>query len=113
MEMKIELLYLMDCPYCLKTKKILRDVIKNLGLNVKVEEILIDSKTKAKKYKFVGSPTVRINGKDIQESVTKHLCKPCSNVIAPCTTCRTYTFKRRIYNYPPKEMIKEFIKGII
>jgi len=111
--MKIELLYLMDCPYCLKTKKILRDVIKDLGLDTEIEEILIDSHNKVKKHKFVGSPTVRINGKDIQETVTKQLCKPCSNITAPCTTCRTYTFKGRIYNYPPKEMIKEFIKELM
>ena len=108
--MKIELLYLMDCPYCLKTKKILRDVVKDLGLDAEVEEILIDSDAKAKKHKFVGSPTVRINGKDIQETVTKDLCKPCSGMTDACTTCRTYMFKGKTYNYPPKEMIKKFIK---
>ena len=111
--MKIELLYLMDCPYCLKTKKILRDVVKDLVLDAEVEEILIDSDDKVKKHRFVGSPTVKINGKDIQKNVTKQLCKPCSDMIAPCTTCRTYTYKGKIYNYPPKEMIKEFIKKLI
>lgn len=103
----------MDCPYCLKTKKILRNIIKELGLNVKVKEILIDTDEKAIRYKFVGSPTVRINGKDIQEIVTKQFCKPCSDMSDVCTTCRIYSFKGKIYYYPPKEMIKEAFKKLM
>ena len=75
--MKIEILYLMNCPWCVKTKRLLKEVLKELNLKAKVKEILIDSKEKAKKYGFVGSPTIRINGEDIQEKVTKARYLPC------------------------------------
>jgi len=118
--MKIELLYLMDCPWCIKTKKLIKEALKELKLKAKVKEILIDTKTKSKKYGFIGSPTIRINGKDIQEDVKKSRCLPCkklakltkktrSFVKKECCVsgCRTYNYKGKRYPYPPKELIKE------
>lgn len=100
----------MDCPYCLKTKKLLKDVVKEFDLGIKIKEILIDTEAKAKKYKFVGSPTVRINEKDIQKIVTKQVCSACSKISDRCTTCRTYSYKGKTYPFPPKGMIKEAIE---
>lgn len=110
----------MDCPWCIKTKRLLREVLKELNLKTEIKEILIDTKTKAKKYGFVGSPTVRINGKDIQEDVKKSRCLPCEKLakLTKKTTsfvkkecrvsgCRTYNHKGKQHPYPPKELIKE------
>lgn len=120
--MKIQLLYILDCPWCLKTKKLLRESLKELGTDAKVEEILVDSEEKAKKYQFVGSPTIRINGKDIQERVDKDRCLPCEELAKDTeeTTkfikqecrcgCRIYFYRGKQYPYPPKRMIKEAIK---
>jgi len=122
--MKIQLLYILDCPWCLKTKKLLRESLKELKTEAVVEEILIDSEEKAKKYQFVGSPTIRINGKDIQERVDKDRCLPCEElakrtekttefVEQECQCgCRTFLYRDKQYPYPPKEMIKEAIKKL-
>ena len=123
--MKIELLYILDCPWCVKTKELIRKSLKELKVNADIEEILIDSEEKAKRYNFVGSPTVRINGKDIQEEVNKERCLPCEELsehIKKATEfvkkeciygCRIYFYKGKQYPYPPKEMIKEAIKRAI
>ena len=113
----------MDCPWCVKTKGLLKEALKELKLKAKVKEILINTKTKAKKYKFVGSPTIRINGVDIQKVVEKARCLPCeklakstkkttSFVKEECciSGCRTYSYKGKHYPYPPKRMIKEVLK---
>jgi glutaredoxin len=119
--MKIQILYILDCPWCLKTKKLLRESLKELKIKASVEEILIDSDKKAKNYQFVGSPTIRINGKDIQEKADKDRCLPCEEltkltkkatefVKQECTCgCRIFFYKGKQYPYPPKEMIKEAI----
>jgi len=119
--MKIQLLYILDCSWCLKTKELIKDSLKELGAKADVEEILIDSDEKAKKYKFVGSPTIRINGKDIQEQASKGKCLPCEELSEQskgatefakqeCKCgCRIYFYKGKQYPYPPKEMIKEAI----
>ncbi len=122
--MKIQLLYILDCPWCIKTKKLIKESLKELGSKSKVEEILIDSDEKARKYHFVGSPTIRIDGKDIQEKLSKGKCLPCEElaehtkgttefVKQECSCgCRIYFYKGRQYPYPPKEMIKEVIKKL-
>lgn len=110
----------MDCLWCVKTKELIRKTLKELNLKAEVEEILIDTEEKAKKHNFVGSPTVKINGKDIQEEVEKARCLPCeelaklTNKKTPfvkeecCVAgCRVYFYKGKQYPYPPKEMIKE------
>ncbi|MEM5778227.1 MAG: DUF2703 domain-containing protein [Candidatus Aenigmatarchaeota archaeon] len=118
--MKIQILYILDCPWCLKTKKIVKQSLKELGIKAKIEEILIDTKNKAKKYKFLGSPTVRINGRDIQPTIKKDKCKPCEEISKikgtkfikqECSCgCRVYIYKNKLYPYPPKGLIKEAIK---
>ena len=110
----------MNCPWCIKTKDLVKEALKELKLKAKVKEILIDTKTKAKKYKFVGSPTIRINDKDIQAGIEKARCLPCEKLAKStkktatfvkeecCISgCRTYKYKGKRYPYPPKRMIKE------
>lgn len=123
--MKIELLYILDCPWCVKTKELIRKSLKEFKVNAYIEEILIDSEEKAKRYNFAGSPTVRINGKDIQEEVNKKRCLPCEElsertkevtefIKQECSCgCRIYFHKGEQYPYPPKEMIREAIKRSI
>jgi len=123
--MKIEILYILDCPWCVKTKELVRKSLEELETKADIEEILIDSDEKARKYNFIGSPTIRINGKDIQENVTKGKCSPCEElsestkettefVKQECKCgCRIYLYKGKQYPYPPKEMIKEAIKKIL
>ena len=123
--MRVQLLYILDCPWCVKTKKLIRESLEELGIEAGLEEILIDSDEKAEKYEFLGSPTVRINGKDIQEEVSKGQCLPCEEIVKyeqestdfvkqECRCgCRIYFYKGNQYPYPPKEMIKEAIMKLI
>ena len=118
-------MYIMDCPWCVKTKKLIRESLEELGVKAELEEILIETDEKAKKYEFVGSPTVRINGKDIQKEISKGQCLPCKEVAEDVeeTTefvkqecrcgCRIYFYKGKQYPYPPKEMIRDAIKKLI
>lgn len=123
--MKIELLYILDCPWCVKTKELVRKSLKELKAKADIEEILIDSDEKARKYAFVGSPTIRIDGKDVQEEISKGRCLPCEElarytkratkfVKQECGCgCRIYFYKGKKYPYPPKEMIKEAINATL
>jgi len=120
--MKIELLYILDCPWCVKTKRLIKESLKELGIKAEVKEILIDTAKKAKKFKFVGSPTIRVNGKDIQSEISKGRCLPCEELAGYTkrTTefvkrecgcgCRLYFYRGKQHPYPPKEMIKAAIK---
>ncbi|MGC8817553.1 MAG: DUF2703 domain-containing protein [Candidatus Hadarchaeum sp.] len=123
--MKVQILYTIDCPWCMKTKKLVRESLAEIGVKAEVEEILIDTDKKARRYHFQGSPTVRINGKDVQEAVCKGRCLPCEELAerVKSTTefvktqchlgCRVYFYRGKQYPYPPKGMIKAVLKKSI
>jgi hypothetical protein len=54
-------------------------------------------------YRFFGSPTVQVNGEDVDpkaKMVTKY----------GMSSCRPYFWNGKSYDYPPKEMIMEALR---
>lgn len=93
----------------------LKDAIAELKLDVEVKKISITSEEEAKKHGFVTSPTIKINGEDIEKiitgnpRVTKSYCGSCSSVCNKDTECRTFTYDGKTYEYIPRKMIVEAI----
>jgi hypothetical protein len=63
--MKIEVLYLRDCPHFAPAMDRLRTVLREEGLRAEISEIEVQDEMAAKALKFFGSPTIRVNGLDI------------------------------------------------
>ena len=128
----IDFLYLdlSSCSRCRTTGRILDlalDEMMNELKDVKVltlNKIRITSDTEAEQLNVIRSPTIRVNGIDIEEiltgksEVTDNCCSDCSRVCGvsmPRTTgggknCRTFRYGEKIYSSPPKEMIKKAIR---
>ncbi|MBV8729070.1 MAG: DUF2703 domain-containing protein [Acidobacteriia bacterium] len=70
--MRIEVLYSEDCPNYVPTLDRLRAVLREEGVNVDVQEVEIEDAFAAERLRFIGSPTVRVNGLDI-ETVARSL----------------------------------------
>jgi hypothetical protein len=64
--MKIEVLYFEECPNHLPTMQRINAVLREEGCNADVREILVPDASTAARVKFLGSPTVRVNGIDIE-----------------------------------------------
>jgi len=64
--MKIEILYFEGCPNYLPTVERIRTVLTREGLPAEVVEIEVKDDSAAKALKFFGSPTIRVNGLDIE-----------------------------------------------
>ncbi|PIS42922.1 MAG: hypothetical protein COT24_01060 [Candidatus Kerfeldbacteria bacterium CG08_land_8_20_14_0_20_40_16] len=98
--------------------KHLDQAIQELGLNVTVKKIPIVTKEAAKKRGFTTSPTIKINGRDIEEIIhgsprhTKSYCGSCSAVCQEDTECRTFFYDGKTYGYIPRKMIVEAIKKL-
>ena len=74
--------------------------MKEVGIKDKIDIFVIKTQKDAEKHKFSGSPTIKINGEDMDtmaKKVTAH--SPAS--------CRPYFCKAKFYDYPPREMIME------
>jgi hypothetical protein len=100
---RVRLLHTETCHAYHQAFNEIEKALKEKGLPVYFEVILITSQEQAEQYKFFGSPTVQINGEDIDpkaKMVTKY----------SISSCRPYFWKGRFYDYPPKEMILEALK---
>jgi len=64
--MRIEVLYFEGCPNYLPAVERLRAVLSQEGLPLGVELIEVKEEAAAKELRFIGSPTIRVNGLDIE-----------------------------------------------
>jgi hypothetical protein len=64
--MRIELLYYPECPSHERVLELLRDALALEGIDAPIEVIRIDTQQQAEQYQFVGSPTIRIDGREVQ-----------------------------------------------
>ena len=85
----IDFLYLdLDiCTRCQGTEEGLDEAIKDVarviqltGAEVVVNKIHIENREMAIQHKFISSPTIRVNGKDIQMEVKESLCESCGDL---------------------------------
>jgi hypothetical protein len=80
--MRVELLHIPDCPNYPVAAKLLREILRAHGLPQNISEIRVMDFTQAAALAFPGSPTIRIDGKDVDAT-----CR--SRLIADCRVERT------------------------
>ncbi|HJT69770.1 MAG TPA: hypothetical protein VJ731_06195 [Terriglobales bacterium] len=94
--MKIEVLYVEECPTHGAAVKLVKDVLAAEAVVAEIHEVLVRDERTAAELKFLGSPTIRINGRDVageaQEWPTFAL------------SCRLYTGSKHV-GLPPVEVI--------
>jgi hypothetical protein len=64
--MKIEILYVAGCPNYRPAVERVQKVLVSESLRADIEGILVSSEVAAKALEFPGSPTIRVNGTDVE-----------------------------------------------
>ena len=64
--MKIEVLYVPNCPNHAVALERLREILAGESLEAHLNEVLVSSAEMAQSVRFPGSPTIRVNGRDIE-----------------------------------------------
>jgi hypothetical protein len=64
--MNIELLYVTNCPNHFVALERLRATLSSENLQTPVNQVLVSDAAMAQSLKFPGSPTIRINGQDVE-----------------------------------------------
>ncbi len=92
---------------------ILNLILERLNYSIVVNRINVNTEELALKYKFISSPTIRINQLDIEADVAEDNCKSCGELCGDSINCRTFTYQNIQYHEPPVEMIiDEILKSI-
>ena len=65
MKLQVQVLYSEGCDHTPPTIDLLNEVASEIGIELELEKILVSDINQAKELNYFGSPTVRMNGKDI------------------------------------------------
>ncbi len=84
-------------------------VLEAANMEVLVNKVEIADAETAIRHKFVSSPTIRINGQDIQLDVKESLCESCGDLCGTDVDCRVWVYQGKEYSVPPKALIIEAI----
>ncbi|HBY57432.1 MAG TPA: heavy metal translocating P-type ATPase [Candidatus Atribacteria bacterium] len=88
----IEILYFRDCPNYNKAAEQVKDTLKKLNISVPIKLTEV-TKENFKDYSFYGSPTILVNKSDIEGKINKSF------------GCRVYTYNKKIFGYPHKDIL--------
>jgi hypothetical protein len=94
--MKVEVLYVAECPSHPSAVRLVREVLVAEGIAAEVHEVLVVDEEMAEALRFCGSPTIRINGRDVTEGPEKAQTFGLS--------CRLYAGSKQV-GLPPVEVI--------
>jgi hypothetical protein len=94
--MRIEILYVPGCPNYPPTFERLQAVLASEAVQDEIRCLPVSTETRAEDLLFPGSPTVRVNGRDIEPNRT----------VAPVLACRLYANGTGV---PPEDMLRAAI----
>ena len=95
----IEILYFDGCPNLEPTLELAREVVAELGLEADIRQVRVETPEEARESRFLGSPSVRVNGKDIEPEARGS---------------EDFGLGCRVYGgsgVPPKELLVDAIRG--
>jgi len=114
----IEFLYLdlESCNWCQETEANLEaaitqvePVLASLGVQLSLVKRQVRSEREARALGMSASPSIRVNGQDIQPEVELAYCGPCSELCGEDTECRVWSYQGQSYTAPPIPLLVEAI----
>lgn len=114
----VEYLYLdlQTCDRCIGTDAVLDEVVTTLapalrlaGFDLEYNKIEMKTAELAERFRFLSSPTIRVNGRDICGSVKENSCGCCGEISGTDVDCRVFEYNGESYEVPPKEMLAQAI----
>lgn len=94
--MRIEILYVPGCPNYQPAFEMLRAVVASEAVQDEIHCVSVSTEAQAKELLFSGSPTIRVNGKDVELDKTS----------APGLACRLYPSRSGV---PSEEMLRRAV----
>ena len=101
--MRVSFLYYEECPSHDLALERLREVLAEERISTEVEVIKVETEDQARELRFIGSPTIRVDGQDIDS--------PSDSRYA--LTCRAYRLEDgRISPLPSRDMIRHALRSV-
>ena len=118
LEVELLVIDLTTCARCVPTGDQLQQAVRllepaagALGIELRHRQIVIQTPQEAKARAFVSSPTIRINGRDIEQDIRESLCESCGDLTENNTLvdCREWHYRGKVYSAAPLPLLVETI----
>jgi len=100
--MRVELLHIPDCPSYEVAAQLLKEILREYGLPQHISEVSVTDFAQAEALAFPGSPTIRVDGKDVDSALPEQGYRGLS--------CRTYIVDGKRQGFPSHAMISLAIR---
>jgi hypothetical protein len=95
----IEVLYVQDCPHYRETLALVERIRAELGIDSELHSTLVVDQAAADQARFPGSPTVRVDGHDVEPG-----SEPAAEYVVGC---RLYRLEHRLAGRPEERWVRE------
>jgi hypothetical protein len=99
--MKVEVLYFDGCPTYKVVTEALQTVLAEEGIEAEVELVAVNSDDEAQRLRFQGSPTIRVDGRDLFPAPEREDWR---------LGCRVYATPVGLRGGPTADMFREALK---
>jgi hypothetical protein len=99
---KVEILYISGCPNHRLAVNAVHAVMRQEGGPADIVEIEVKDEATAQQVGFLGSPTIRVNGQDVELEARA--------LSGLGITCRTYVDRGQRTGVPPREWIRAAVR---
>lgn len=99
--MVIRVLTFEGCPHGEAAADLVEKTVRDLHLKADIKAIQVKSESEARRYQFLGSPSIQVDGQDIERKRRNE---------APSFACRVYRTPNGITGVPPRELLVDAIR---
>ncbi|MBN2719607.1 MAG: DUF2703 domain-containing protein [Proteobacteria bacterium] len=98
-----------------KAVRLLQPVAEALGIELRHQEYVIKNREEAKARALTTSPTIRLNGRDIDQNIRESVCESCGDLTGNDTVveCREWHYRGEVFPSAPLPMLIEVITGAL
>lgn len=100
--MKIEVLFFEGCPNHRPAVELVKQLLKQEGIRAEITEVNVPDEATAKAVGFLGSPTIRVNGLDVEPAARSSRDYG--------MTCRTYLNEDRREGLPSPALVRAALR---
>lgn len=118
----LDFLYLdlSTCQRCLETAdridqtiRLMEDWLEEQSVSLDYRRIEISHEALARQHRFVTSPTIRLNGRDIQADFQETNCLSCGDLCGQQVDCRSWHYRGKNFSVPPLDLLSEAIEQAV
>jgi hypothetical protein len=103
----IEVLYVRDCPHYAAALALVERVRAELGIDAELRTILIGDQAAAERARFPGSPTIRVDGRDVD-------VEPGSPTAGMASlACRLYRHEHALAGQPAEAWVRDALLAAV